>query len=187
MPTYSAEHEIGSLCPDFSLPAVDGKQFKLRDFQTSQALLVAFICNHCPYVRAVEDRLLSLAHAYPSEKLQVIGICANDPTDYPEDAPSQLLIRWRDKNYGFPYLVDEKQDVARAFDAVCTPDLFLYDQKRNLYYHGRLDDSWKDQSQVKVQDLKNAIDGLLANQAPPMPQHPSMGCSIKWKKDAGAL
>jgi hypothetical protein len=132
-------------------------------------------------VKAVEDRLLALAHAFPVADLQTVAICANDPEAYPEDAPAALLERWRAKNYGFPYLVDENQEVAKAFDAACTPDLYLYDQKRRLYYHGRLDDNWKDAAEVTKEDLKDAVRALLAGKEPPSSQINTIGCSIKWK------
>lgn len=173
---------LGADCPDFLLPSVDGKKFALRDFADSKGLLVAFICNHCPYVKAIEDRLLALARAFDTADLQVVGICSNDANSYPEDAPMELLRRWEQKQYGFPYLVDESQTVARDFDAVCTPDLYLYDQDRRLYYHGRLDDNWKDPAQVHRHEMKEAIDALLRGDAPFVNQVPSMGCSIKWKE-----
>jgi len=172
---------LGAACPDFSLPSVDGKKYALKDFAKSKGLLVAFICNHCPYVKAVEDRLLAIAKAFSEADLQVVGICSNDAGLYPEDAPLELLRRWEQKQYGFPYLVDEAQDVARAFDAACTPDLYLYDHNRKLYYHGRIDDNWKDASQVHNHEMKEAIKALLRGDAPPKNQMNTIGCSIKWK------
>jgi hypothetical protein len=112
-----------------------------------------FICNHCPYVQAVEDRYVALARAYGPKGVQFVGICSNDPTGYPEDAPAELLARWRKKGYGFPYLVDASQDVARTFDAVCTPDIYVYDRDRRLAYHGRIDDNWKEPSKVTRREL----------------------------------
>src|SRR5438128_1094100 len=104
-------------------------------------LVVMCIFNHCPYVQAVEDRILSLNREYTPRGVQLVGICANDPTDYPDDRPENLLRRWREKGYGFPYLIDESQDVARAFGAVCTPDIYVFDPERKLAYHGRIDDN----------------------------------------------
>lgn len=181
MAIYSVEQKIGRKCPDFELPSVDGKRFSLVSFESSKALLVAFICRHCPYVRAIEDRLIALSKSFAVSDLQVVGICSNDAVSYSEDAPEKLLERWREKSYGFPYLVDETQAVAKAFDAVCTPDLFLFDAGRRLYYHGRLDDNWKQPEAVTKHDLKNAIDSLLRGKQPPKEQLPSMGCSIKWR------
>ena len=173
---------IGKDCPSFYLPSVDKKNYDLNSFSKSKGLLVAFICNHCPYVQAIEDRLLTLARTYALEKIQTIAICSNDWHSYPEDTPENLHKRWQGKAYGFPYLLDETQEAARAFKAACTPDLYLYDGARKLFYHGRLDDNWKDQTQVKNQDLKEAINSLLAGKNPPSLQHPTIGCSIKWKE-----
>jgi peroxiredoxin len=181
MATESNVLALGAACPDFSLPSVDGKQYTLQDFSKSRGLLVAFICNHCPYVKAIENRLIDLAKAFSNAELQVIGICSNDASLYPEDAPLELLRRWQQKNYGFPYLVDEGQEVARAFVAACTPDLYLYDQERKLYYLGRLDDNWKDATRVKSHDLRAAVDGLMRGEPPLKEQINAIGCSIKWK------
>jgi len=175
--------EIGKPCPDFLLPGVDGRTYALRDFTGSKCLLVVFTCNHCPYARAVEDRVIALQREYATGALQLVAICANDAADYPEDARPKLAERWRDKQMPFPYLHDETQGAARAFGAVCTPDFFLFDQDRALRYRGRLDDSWKEPDQVTRRELKEAVDALLAGRAPAEAQRPSMGCSIKWKKD----
>ncbi|MEI6805157.1 MAG: thioredoxin family protein [Myxococcaceae bacterium] len=168
MALTSHELGLGTPCPSFTLPSVDGKTYSLSDFSQSKALLVAFICSHCPYVRAIEDDLLALAHGFEKADLQVVAICSNDAEKYPEDAPGKLLLRWHEKNYGFPYLVDSSQDVAKAFDAACTPDLFLYDAERKLYYHGR------------VQELESAVVGILTGKLAPENQQHSIGCSIKW-------
>jgi len=182
--TENRDVPLGTSCPDFRLPRVDGGHFGLADAAPAQVLVVAFICNHCPYVQAIEDRLVALARAYEGRGVQLVGICSNDPTDYPDDRPERLLARWRDKGYGFPYLLDASQQVARAFDAVCTPDLYVYDAERRLAYHGRLDDSWKDEDAVTRRDLALAVDALLAGRRPEPRQVPSMGCSIKWRKGA---
>lgn len=177
----STDIEIGSKCPDFSLKSVDGKNYQLSNFSESKGLLVAFICNHCPYVQAIEDRLIALAKHFPKEQFQVVGICSNDPGNYPDDAPDQLYNRWKEKDYGFVYLVDHSQEVARSFGAVCTPDLFVYDQNRNLFYHGRLDDNWKEAAKVQKEELKEAVIALVEGQPSPSIQQPAMGCSIKWR------
>lgn len=181
MAIESKKIALGSPCPSFSLRSVDNRRYSLSDFVPSKGLLVAFICNHCPYVKAIEDRLIALAKSFPVQDLQVVGICSNDPVGYPEDAPEELLRRWKQKNYGFPYLVDEDQRVALAFGAACTPDLFLYDQNRKLYYHGRLDDNWKDPSRVTKEELKEAIQSLVKGDPAPQEQINAIGCSIKWK------
>jgi peroxiredoxin len=174
--------ELGAACPDFRLPAVDGKRYARDDFADKPVLLVMFICNHCPYVKAVEDRFIRLAREFGPRGVQFVAVCSNDSVTYPDDAFDKLAERWRDKGYGFPYLHDEAQDVARAFGAVCTPDIFVYDRARRLAYRGRIDDSWKDESQVKRRELAGALEALVAGQKPSPEQRPSMGCSIKWRQ-----
>ena len=173
---------IGSPCPAFALPAVDGRHYARDDFAASQALVVMFICNHCPYVQAVEDRLIRLAREYGPRGVQFVGVCSNDAATYPDDAFDRLAERWRTKAYGFPYLHDEAQDVARGFGAVCTPDIFVYGRDRRLVYRGRIDDSWKDESLVKRRELADALEALAAGKSPSPEQRPSMGCSIKWRQ-----
>jgi peroxiredoxin len=172
----------GIACPDFDLPTVDGGRARRDDFAAADVLVVMFLCNHCPYVQAVEDRITALRKEFAGRPVQLIGICANDPTDYPDDAPARLEERWRAKDYGFPYLVDASQDVARAFGAVCTPDIFVYDRDRQLAYHGRIDDDWKQPERVTRRDLAAAIEALLAGKRPAGDQQPTIGCSIKWRK-----
>ncbi len=177
--------ELGAPCPDFRLPAVEGRVFARDDFAGSKVLVVLFICNHCPYVQAVEDRIIGLAREYGPRGVQLVGICSNDAQTYPDDGFEPLAARWREKAYGFPYLHDESQAVARAFDAVCTPDIFVYDSNgagaRRLAYRGRIDDSWKDESKVTTRELAAALEALLAGRRPAEEQRPSMGCSIKWR------
>ncbi len=172
---------LGTPCPQFALPGVDGQRHALHDFDGSPVLVVMFICNHCPYVQAVEDRLIALARELGPRGAAFVGVCANDAVSYPDDAFDKLAERWRSKSYGFPYLHDEEQTVARAFGAVCTPDIFVYDADRRLAYRGRIDDSWKDPSKVTRRELAGAIEALLAGARPAPEQRPSMGCSIKWK------
>ena len=173
---------LGTPCPAFHLPSVEGKTVDRDDFRSARALVVMFICNHCPYVQAVEDRIIALQREYGSRGVQLVGICSNDPTDYPEDRPEMLLRRWREKGYGFPYLVDESQDVARTFGAVCTPDIYVFDRARKLAYHGRIDDNWQQPAKVTHRELAAALDALLAGKPAPREQHHSIGCSIKWRK-----
>lgn len=179
--TENRDVALGTPCPDFALTSVDGRPFRRDDVADAPVLCVMFLCNHCPYVQAVEDRIIALSREYGPRGVALVGICANDPTDYPDDAPARLLARWREKGYGFPYLVDAGQDVARAFGAVCTPDVFVYDAERRLAYHGRIDDAWKDPAKVRRRDLAAAFDALLAGRRPAPEQIPSMGCSIKWR------
>ena len=180
--TYTPEAKMGSTCPPFKLPSVDGQQLGLDDWKNSKVLVVMFICAHCPYVQAIEGRLIELAKSYSTGDAQFVGICSNDWNDHPEDSPENLLQRWQEMKYTFPYLVDETQQVAKDFGAVCTPDIFVYNSERQLAYRGRLDDSWRDPQQVHHQELRQAIDQLLSHQEIDSPQTPSMGCSIKWKK-----
>lgn len=172
----------GIACPDFDLAGVDGKRHARDDFAAADVLVVMFLCNHCPYVQAVEERIIALRKEFAGRPVQLVGICSNDPTDYPDDAPARLAERAREKGYGFPYLVDETQDVARAFGAVCTPDIYVYDRDRRLAYHGRIDDSWKEPDRVTRRDLAAAIEALLAGRRPAAEQQPTIGCSIKWRK-----
>jgi peroxiredoxin len=178
--TENRDLALGTACPDFRLPSVDGRTVARDDLKDAAALVVMFICNHCPYVQAVEDRIIALAREYGPKGVQFVGICSNDPSGYPDDAPPRLLARWREKGYGFPYLVDASQAVARAFDAVCTPDIYVYDRARRLAYHGRIDDNWQQPSKVKRRELAAALDALLAGKAPSAEQVHSIGCSIKW-------
>lgn len=180
--TFTPEPELGSLCPEFELPGVDGRTWSRADFKNAQALLVMFLCNHCPYVKAVEQRLIDLGNEMKQKDVQLVAICSNDSSAYPEDSFEKLRERSKEKNYPFPYLVDESQEIAKKFGAVCTPDFFLYGPKHELVYRGRLDDSWKDPSQVKRQDLRDAIFAILKKTPAQTEQRPSMGCSIKWKK-----
>ncbi len=180
--TYTPALDSTFTCPDFKLPAVDGKTYSRSQFEGSQALLVMFICNHCPYVKAIENRLLNLGQFMNSKGLKVVAICSNDPDNYPEDSFEKLRERWLEKQYPFPYLYDEDQTVAKNFGAVCTPDFFLFDQNMKLAYRGRLDDSWKEPDKVTAEELKMAVNALLEGKNVNPTQIPSMGCNIKWKK-----
>ncbi len=184
--TESKPLHAGSPCPDFDLPAVDGGRFRRADFDGQGALVVMFLCNHCPYVQAVEDRVIALAREFADRGVGFAGICSNDAAAYPEDAPAKLLERWRAKAYGFPYLIDESQEVARRFDAVSTPEFYVFGADRRLAYHGQLDDNWKEPGRVRQRDLALAIEAVLAGRAPAAPQRASIGCSMKWKARGAA-
>ena len=179
--THTPVAAIGSPCPDFALKGVDDRTYSLADFSGSRAFLAMFICNHCPYVIAVEDRLLALARTFEGQPVKIAAICSNDGERYPADSFENMKKRSREKNYPFPYLHDETQKAALAFGAVCTPDFFVYDSDLKLAYRGRLDDSWKDPSAVRAQELKAAIELLVRGERPSLKQSASMGCSIKWK------
>ncbi|MCS7162416.1 MAG: thioredoxin family protein [Bacteroidia bacterium] len=181
MPTYAAEIKLGLPMPSFVLLSVCGEPWDSRHLQGAPVVVV-FTCGHCPYVQAIEDRMLALAREFIPRGIRWVGIAANDPTLCPEeDSPEALCRRTRTKGYPFPILFDATQEVARAFGAVCTPEFFVYDAQHRLYYHGRLDDNWKEPAAVQRQELRMALEALLAGAPPPMPQHPAMGCSIKWK------
>lgn len=181
---HSEKTKLGTPAPHFSLSGVDGKNYSLSDFKAKKALVVLFICNHCPYVQAVEERILQLQRDYAPKGVQLIGICSNDSTGYPEDSAENLKKRWQDKNYGFPYLIDETQEVAKSYNAVCTPDIFVFDQEQKLAYHGRIDDHWQEEKKVSRRELADAVERILQGEPPLAEQHPSMGCSIKWKKQS---
>lgn len=182
---HSTQSELGSSAPPFSLQGVDGKLYTLDSFKKSKGLLVVFMCNHCPYVIAVHERLNEIAKDYAPQGISVIGINSNDPAY--KDADSFENMKSTAKEWGlmFPYVMDETQTVARAYDAVCTPDPYLYHKVGNdfvLHYRGRIDDNWKEESKVNEQSLRLAIDNMIFGKKPLRNQVPSMGCSIKWKE-----
>jgi len=179
---HSKSNLIGTPAPHFSLESVNGEMFSLDSFKQYEVIVVLFICEHCPYVKAIEDRLLKLYRDVHSLGVEFIGICSNDPTEYPDDSPDNLRRVWTEKDYHFPYLIDETQEVAKRFEAVCTPDIFVYDRQRRLAYHGRVDDNWKNPSKVTKEDLREAILKLVEGKKIERPQISSLGCSIKWKK-----
>ena len=167
--------------PNFKLPDVHGKYYSLEDFKTAQTLTVIFMCNHCPYVKAVLDRLIDLQNRYIKKGVQFIGINPNDSEHYPDDSPEAMKELLTEKRIPFPYLIDCYQKTARAYNAVCTPDIFVYGSERTLLYRGRIDDNWKEPKQVQREDLKVALDLILNGKDVFKEQAPSMGCSIKWK------
>ncbi|MCC7440563.1 MAG: thioredoxin family protein [Bdellovibrionales bacterium] len=181
---HSDLKELGTEAPDFDLPGTDGRNHRLADFKDKKVLVVIFMCNHCPYVKAVETRIAQLARDYAPKGVQLVGINPNDPVSYPDDSMEAMKARGLERGYTFPYLRDDDQEVARAYGAVCTPDPYVYENvggKFLLRYHGRIDDSWKDESQVKARELAAALDAILAARPLADRQFPAMGCSIKWK------
>ena len=181
MPVSPEELRIGTKSADFNLTGVDGKKYSLDSFHDKKILCIIFMCNHCPYVIGVQDRINQIAKDYSSESFALIGINSNDPETYPEDSFENMIIRSAEKGYVFPYLYDETQSAAREYEAVCTPDIYLYDENRILKYRGRIDDNWKDETKVTRKELRMAIDLLLSDKEIDFQQIPSMGCSIKWK------
>ena len=173
---------IGSRAPDFSLPGVDGKTHSLGSFREKPILVVAFWCNHCPYVQAWEDRTVAVQRDYAARGVQFVAINANETVNYPEDDFPNMVARSKAKGYNFPYLHDEPQAVVEAYGGVCTPDYFVFDAARRLRYRGRLDDS-KDPRGVQKPYMREVLDALLAGKDPPVTFAPPMGCSIKWKPE----
>jgi peroxiredoxin len=171
---------LGTPAPEFTLDDVHGRTVGIDDFEAARALLVAFLCNHCPYVRHVETELGRLLARQSS--LAVVGICTNDADAYPEDRPERLADQARRASWTFPYLVDRDQAVGRAYSAACTPDFFLYDTQRKLAYRGAFDESTPGNGKpVTGALLAAAIAHVLAGERVPEPHRPSMGCSIKWR------
>jgi peroxiredoxin len=174
---------LGSPAPAFELPEpASGRTVSLDDFRAAPALLVMFICNHCPFVKHVRDELARLGRDYQKKGVAIVAINSNDVANYPDDSPAKMKDEVQAAGYTFPYLYDETQEVARAYDAACTPDFFLYDNQRRLVYRGQLDDS-RPGSAVPVTgtDLRAALDAVLAGKPVSENQMPSMGCNIKWK------
>jgi peroxiredoxin len=181
--TPSTMLDLGTTLPAFRLRDINGKAVTSNDFGASKGLLVAFICPHCPYVRHVRGEFSRLASDVQQRGLSVIAINSNDVTAFPDDSPEGMRKEAAEVGYSFPYLVDDTQEVAKAFRAACTPDLFLFDNQKRLVYRGQFDDS-RPTSPVPVtgKDLRAAIDALLAGQPVSPEQRPSMGCNIKWIK-----
>jgi peroxiredoxin len=181
--TESIMLPLGTAAPDFALPDVtSGSINKLDDFADRDALLVMFICQHCPFVQHVQKLLAQLGRDYQERSLGIVAISSNDAETFPEDAPESLREQAAELGFIFPYLFDESQEVARSYGAACTPDFFLFDRDRKLVYRGQLDDS-RPGNEVPVtgKDLRAAIDAALAGKAAPADQKPSIGCNIKWK------
>lgn len=181
---------LGTDIIDFKLPGTDGKEYSPADFADKKILVIIFMCNHCPYVLAVLDRLNVVQKDYAEKGVQLVGINANDAESYPDDSFENMQKMVKDGKVQFTYLHDESQEVARAYQAQCTPDIYVFDRGRKLAYHGRIDDNWpvrpghpggKDESAVQKQELRAALDALLAGQPITQKQRPTMGCSIKWK------
>ncbi len=180
--TASTMKKLGTPAPDFKLTNVDGRIVGLHDFDDQPVLLVIFMCNHCPFVKHVAGGIAQLAHDYMPRGVAVVGINSNDAAAHPQDSPEQMVHEAQQRGYPFPYLYDETQEVARAYGAACTPDFFLFDKNRQLYYRGQLDASRPGNNiPVTGSDLRAALDALLAGQPPPERQIPSIGCNIKWR------
>ncbi|MBD1910027.1 MULTISPECIES: thioredoxin family protein [unclassified Leptolyngbya] len=181
--TASTMLALGTIAPNFQLPdVVSGKEISLTDFSDRKALLVIFASPHCPFVKHIQQGLAKLGQDYAKQSLGIVAISSNDPTHYPDDAPDKVKAFAEAASFNFPFVFDETQEIAKAYNAACTPDFFLFDGDRKLVYRGQFDDS-RPSNEVSVtgQDLRNAIDAILADQAVLSEQKPSIGCNIKWK------
>jgi len=182
--TPSTMLPLGTTAPDFQLPDTNGKTVSRAEFKDHPALLVVFMCNHCPYVKHLRAGLAQLARDYLPRNAAIVGINANDVANYPEDSPAKMAAEIKAAGYLFPYLYDEKQAVAKAYRAACTPDFFLFDRGRRLVYRGQFDSSRPGNGiPVTGKDLRAALDAVLAGKPTSEFQVPSIGCNIKWKPD----
>ena len=181
--TPSTMLPLGTPAPDFALPdVVTGKPVTLAMLKTRPALLVMFICRHCPYVQHVKTALAALGRDYAAQDVGIVAISANDAASYPDDAPASLAEFAREEGFVFPLCYDETQAVAKAYAAACTPDFFLFDRGQRLVYRGQLDDSRPGNGKpVTGRDLRAALDAVLAGRPAPADQKPSIGCNVKWK------
>lgn len=180
--TESNAIALGAPAADFLLPDAQGRLYRLDDFSDKPALLVAFISNRCPFIVHIRDHLASFAREYAQHGLQVVAINSNDPDAHPEETLSRIGQEVETIGYDFPYLKDYDQDVAKAYGAACTPDLFLFDQDRRLAYHGQYDDARPSNDRpVTGDDVRAAVEAVLAGQTPAARQIPSIGCNIKWR------
>ncbi|HLX12522.1 MAG TPA: thioredoxin family protein [Bacteroidota bacterium] len=172
---------ITDVLPSFSgLPGVDGKTHSSNDFSGARVLVIAFTCNHCPYVQAYEERMIAFQRDYPAKSATLIAINSNETNNYPEDRFEEMVKRAREKKFNFPYLRDERQTVAESFGASHTPEFFVFDEERVLRYHGKMDDNYKNPNNVQVKYLRDAVDALLAGKPVATPETYSIGCTIKW-------
>ena len=181
--TLSTMIPLGSEAPDFRLPdVVSGSELSLGDLKSDVATVLMFICNHCPYVKHLQDGLVEVADEYIPKGVSFIAINSNDVENYPDDSPEKMKKVAEEKGYSFPYLFDETQEVAKAYDAACTPDFFVYDRGLRCVYRGQFDDSRPGNGKpVTGKDMRIALDSIVAGEAIGWEQIPSIGCNIKWK------
>ena len=181
--TPSTMVALGTTATDFNLPdTVSGKNFSLENLKGRLATVIMFICNHCPFVKHVNPELVKLANDYKNRGIGFVAISANDVINHPDDSPALMAQVARQLKYPFPYLYDESQEVAKDYDAACTPDFFIYDKALRLVYRGQLDDSRPgNEIALTGKDIRNALDCIINDQPVPEEQRPSIGCNIKWK------
>ncbi len=177
----NAKLKIGDKAPDFSLLGADGKTYTLNSFKGHKFLVVVFMCNHCPYVQGSLERIKEVQSEFGIKGVQVVGINANDEVNYPEDRFDRMVEMNTSRKLNFPYLRDEDQTAATAYGAQCTPECFVFDGERKLRYHGRVNDSPRDESKATVTDLRNAVDSLVHGRKVSVELTPAIGCSIKWR------
>ena len=181
--TPSTMLPLGTVAPDFRLPDTNGKIISLADLKQAPALLVVFMCNHCPYVKLIRDGLAQLGRDYQPRGVAMVGINSNDVANYPADSPAKMKAEAVSAGYTFPYLFDESQAVAKAYRAACTPDIFFFDGRQKLVYRGQFDDARPGNgAPVTGKDLRAALDAVLSGKPAPTEQKPSIGCNIKWKQ-----
>jgi peroxiredoxin len=180
--TSSTMLPLGTKAAAFRLPNTDGHMVSLTYYPNVPALLVAFICNHCPFVKHIQSAFVKLARDYVVKGVAIVAINSNDAASYPDDSPERMAEEKKAAGYTFPYLYDETQEVAKAYRAACTPDFFLFDKERRLVYRGQMDASRPGNNKPNDgADLRSALDAVLAGKAPSTNQQPSIGCNIKWK------
>jgi peroxiredoxin len=180
--TASTMMPLGTTAPDFQLVNVDGRALSLADFRDAPALVVMFICNHCPFVKHLAADLAKFGAEYQSRGVAVVAINSNDTANHPEDSPERMVHEAEERGYTFSYLFDEDQSVAKSYRAACTPDFFLFDSQQRLVYRGQFDASRPGNGiQITGSDLRRAVDCVLSGQAVPSEQRPSIGCNIKWR------
>ncbi len=182
--TESKDMAMGTPAPNFNLPnTIDGKLIELKTYAANKPLLIAFICNHCPYVLHIIEQFTDVANRYQKKGIACVAISANDITSHPQDAPDKMLSFANTHGFEFPYCFDESQAVAKAYQASCTPDIYLFNQAHLLVYHGQFDNASPGNDEaVTGNDLRQAMDCLLQNKPMPAVQHPCMGCNIKWRE-----
>ena len=173
--------KIGHQAPSFRLPGVDGKYYSLEDFKEKKVVVVMFSCNHCPYVKAYEDRFVEFQRDYKDKGVVLIAINPNDDKKYTEDSFDNMKIRAREKGFNFPYLRDESQRVAKAYGAERTPEVYVFDEERLLRYHGRIDDNVYEPNQVRQRYLRDTVDAVLEGRKVSIQETEPVGCTIKWK------
>lgn len=189
MPLASTALPLGTVAPNFALlDTISDKLVSLQDIASNKATVIMFLCNHCPYVKHILEEVVHVANEYQQKGVKFVAISSNDAEAYPEDGPTQMKALAKEKNFPFPYLYDQTQQVARTYQAVCTPEFYMFDRNMRLAYHGQFDDARpRSEAPVTGRDLRQALDTLLSGQQVSGDQKPGVGCGIKWKPQAEAV